>query len=652
METINLPDKAERKEMDIAKLKDDIDTEVEIYEEEYKGEDRTFIKIPISSDLFDRDEDDFSEQGLETMKQQAGSGIVPFVPDHGDSPRNAGQYSFVDVLGKFVKGSIENQNNKKIVYADLLLDEDDWLAQELKRKLEKDMPIGFSVGFIIKDSEENDQGGQTIHDIDLLEVSAVGIPSNPATVAEIAENVRASASIAAKGIIKNEKERNRFQSKILKELEERFGVKQDYNWSLSNVPTPDDTQISGWEPPDMEDFEDESDFFSIHKLERVEDPDDVDQVALPLENSNFTMYYDGLVAAARFAPQVEGISDQTVEDVRDSLEGYRQEYFEDQDPLLETEESINSSIDPEEYNSLKEAMEAYIKEVRIYMVKEKFKDENGDIKIDRKQFSDDYEFVLAMYSLYEEAEDEIDDQSVADFINFVDQFGDDNAISIIEDIAEEYINQDDVEADDPEEAYVQEFIEFVKNNQGQGGDEEQETQNQEQGDDSKQFEDVDEDEYVAGFIASMYDGMDVSDFMEWVNDQDYSFNFDEQELAAGLSDVHGDVTPGEILNAFEELADTEEDSIDSEELRSLIKELLEEHRKELKEFIEDKAIKTEETVDPEDGDNDNNDGNGKHGSAEPKGMISISKDELNPEKGSDGEKSDLEKLKHRYEAKF
>jgi len=65
--------------------------------------------------------------------------------------------------------------------ATAFLDPDNWLADELARKIEA-APGGFSVGFGIVKSRSKDNGGLIFDEVSLWEVSAVGIPSNPDAV--------------------------------------------------------------------------------------------------------------------------------------------------------------------------------------------------------------------------------------------------------------------------------------------------------------------------------------------------------------------------------------------------------------------------------------------------------------------------------------
>lgn len=145
------------------------------------GAETIVLRRLISSLSKDRDGDAFSMSGLKSMKAKLDAGSVPYFLDHG---RKAGEfmpsYSTLDMLGKWVKGDLEDGN----LYGTAELDGGDPRAQELARKMDAGLPIGHSVGFSVKkfdplpDVAGATAGGRLFHDVDLMETSAVGIPSN------------------------------------------------------------------------------------------------------------------------------------------------------------------------------------------------------------------------------------------------------------------------------------------------------------------------------------------------------------------------------------------------------------------------------------------------------------------------------------------
>jgi len=133
---------------------------------------KTSLRIPISSTTEDRDGDDFSPEGLKNMLEQLNTGNIGLYLDHGFS--TFGIYNALDMIGAFYGGDID-QNE---LYGNVKLDMDDERAKTLYRKIEKGLPIGYSVAFVPIDSKEKPNHRRTYNKVDLLEVSAVGIPSN------------------------------------------------------------------------------------------------------------------------------------------------------------------------------------------------------------------------------------------------------------------------------------------------------------------------------------------------------------------------------------------------------------------------------------------------------------------------------------------
>ena len=127
------------------------------------------IEIPISSIHDDRDKDNFTEQGLQNMLDQLKTKTIGMYLDHG-----LDVYHALDMLGVFTDGEIRDGT----LYAKADLDVEDARAQELLRKTMKGLPIGYSVAFIPLNYTEKKGGGRTFNMVDLLEVSAVGIPCN------------------------------------------------------------------------------------------------------------------------------------------------------------------------------------------------------------------------------------------------------------------------------------------------------------------------------------------------------------------------------------------------------------------------------------------------------------------------------------------
>lgn len=139
------------------------------------------INVPIQALSEDRDGDIINEKGQEEIIRQLKSGRVPLVPNHGFGNSTA-HYGFEDIFGQFVDG----QNRNGVTIGTARMREGHDMTEELLDLLEQDMPVGFSVGFKVQEAEprekENGEDGLEISSLDLMEVSAVGIPSNPEAV--------------------------------------------------------------------------------------------------------------------------------------------------------------------------------------------------------------------------------------------------------------------------------------------------------------------------------------------------------------------------------------------------------------------------------------------------------------------------------------
>lgn len=160
------------------------------------GPEVTLIRVPISSTTEDRDGDEFSLAGLESMLAGLKSGKVPLYLDHGFRESGARLYGALDMLGAWIDGEIEGST----LYGTAFLDPDNWLARELARKIEAGLPVGFSVGFGVIKSRSKDNGGLIFDEVSLWEVSAVGIPSNPdavnsAAVQAVVKSLRVKAGL-------------------------------------------------------------------------------------------------------------------------------------------------------------------------------------------------------------------------------------------------------------------------------------------------------------------------------------------------------------------------------------------------------------------------------------------------------------------------
>jgi len=156
--------------------------------------------IPVQALGQDRDGDKITSTGQDAVVQQLQSGNVPAFPNHGIGDHDA-VYDFRDIMGQWIDG----EHRDGTTYGDLRLRKGNDAAEHLKDLLEQDMPVGFSVGFIPEEFDENKEtGGMEIDDLDLMEISPVGIPSKPEAVNEL----ESSPVAMAKSIMEENKEKN------------------------------------------------------------------------------------------------------------------------------------------------------------------------------------------------------------------------------------------------------------------------------------------------------------------------------------------------------------------------------------------------------------------------------------------------------------
>jgi len=183
------------------------------------GQDVIWIRVPVSSTGIDRDGDNFSEAGLESMARQYNEKHPPVFPNHGLGPHGYPEYRFEDGIGVWTAGEVEGET----LFATAALDPEEWGHGSLiERRLMQGFPVRFSVGFIPLTCSDTSTGRQ-FDDVDLLETSVVGIPSNPAAVAELRAVVKSMLNAAGIEV----PEEKTMTDKELKEKKESDEDEQD-----------------------------------------------------------------------------------------------------------------------------------------------------------------------------------------------------------------------------------------------------------------------------------------------------------------------------------------------------------------------------------------------------------------------------------------
>lgn len=218
------------------------------------GPEVTLIRVPISSTTEDRDGDEFSPAGLESLLAGLKSGKVPLYLDHGYKESGARIYGALDMLGAWIDGEIEGST----LYGTAFLEPDNWAAMELARKIEAGLPMGFSVGFGIVKSRSKDNGGLIFDEVSLWEVSAVGIPSNPDAVNSAAVQAVVKSLRVKVGLETDEMKRKTKEEGEEPKKEEQEEEKQPESCEEEDEKAPEEEPID--EDEEEEDEEEEKSF--------------------------------------------------------------------------------------------------------------------------------------------------------------------------------------------------------------------------------------------------------------------------------------------------------------------------------------------------------------------------------------------------------
>ncbi len=187
----------------------------------------TLIRVPISSTSVDRDGDEFSMDGLESMLAALKTGKIPYFLDHGYTDTGVRNYGALDMIGAWLDGEVEGN----VLYGTAFIEPGNWRGEELARKLEMGMPIGHSVGFGHIKGRDRPGGGLIFDEVSLWEVSAVGIPSNPdavnsAAVAAVVKSLRVKAGLEKEMKRKTKEGEEEPNEEEKREEEEQEGEKQ------------------------------------------------------------------------------------------------------------------------------------------------------------------------------------------------------------------------------------------------------------------------------------------------------------------------------------------------------------------------------------------------------------------------------------------
>ena len=173
------------------------------------------IRMPVTSTGEARDGDAFSEERVRGFRDQLREGRTPLFLDHGRGGPGETRYGQLRKVGYWDAPSMETRGGATELDADAVLVDPDTLDEDvgeiraalswLRAQAEAGLPISASVGWSEQTGDRDVAG-----DADLLEISIVGIPSDPrtTTTADVARATRSTdvapesfaRALAARGI--------------------------------------------------------------------------------------------------------------------------------------------------------------------------------------------------------------------------------------------------------------------------------------------------------------------------------------------------------------------------------------------------------------------------------------------------------------------
>lgn len=168
-----------------------------------EADDGTFrIRMPVSSTAEARDGEAFSRERLAGFREQIETGEVGVFLDHGRSGIGGSRYAAMGKVGRWETPELVDRSYGADLVADaVLLDPDETdrdlgaagdALRMLRAQAEAGIPLASSVGW------DDDIGDRDVPgDADLLEISIVGIPSDPQTTTASAGHEQAMARAAA-----------------------------------------------------------------------------------------------------------------------------------------------------------------------------------------------------------------------------------------------------------------------------------------------------------------------------------------------------------------------------------------------------------------------------------------------------------------------
>lgn len=160
------------------------------------------IRMPVTSTAEARDGEAFGRDKVEGFRDQLQATRIPLFLDHGRGGPGETRYSQLRKVGYWDNPELVDRNGATEMDADAVLVDPDTLSEDvgdirgalawLRAQAEAGLPISSSVGWSEEVGERDVPG-----DADLLEISIVGIPSDPRTTTTAAGEPALARAVAA-----------------------------------------------------------------------------------------------------------------------------------------------------------------------------------------------------------------------------------------------------------------------------------------------------------------------------------------------------------------------------------------------------------------------------------------------------------------------
>ena len=175
---------------------------ISVREGEGDGDGLFRVRMPVSSTAEARDGEAFTRDRIEGFRDQIASGDVGVFLDHGRNETTGSRYSALGKVGYWDTADIVERDGAADLVADAVLMDPAELEADvgdlraalatLKAQAEVGIPLASSVGWSEDTGERDVPGGA-----DLLEISIVGIPSDPRTTTASAEPAAMARAVSA-----------------------------------------------------------------------------------------------------------------------------------------------------------------------------------------------------------------------------------------------------------------------------------------------------------------------------------------------------------------------------------------------------------------------------------------------------------------------